>query len=131
MAPPDSLLEDFMRDREDLFDTLEEVALHLERHPEDQSSQQVLFRTMHTLKGSCGFLGFGELEQLLQQAETLLEFVRDGEVRYSTGIADLLLAVTDRTRQYFDVLESTSRRVSFDTTDLIDRLADACPEGTV
>ncbi len=131
MAGPDSLLEDFMRDREDLFDSVEETALHLERNPTDQGSQQVLFRSVHTLKGNCGFLGFGQVEQLLQQTETLLELVRDGEVRYSTGIADLLLAVTDRTRQFFDVLEATNQRISFDTSDLLDRLADACPEGSI
>ncbi len=78
-----------------------------------------LFRAMHSIKGSAGFLGFGWVERLAHAAETLLDGVRQGIVVFSRDMADLLLRVADRLRGMIDALPL---QPSGDDTGLIQNL---------
>jgi two-component system chemotaxis sensor kinase CheA len=93
-ADPD-LLAEFITESTDLIQNAEEALLSLEHDPEDTEAVGKVFRAFHTVKGTAGFLELTLIAELGHHAETLLSRVRDGEVRYSGGYADLSLQALD------------------------------------
>jgi len=93
-ADPD-LLAEFITESTDLIQNAEEALLSLEHDPEDTEAVGKVFRAFHTVKGTAGFLELTLIAELGHHAETLLSRVRDGEIRYSGGFADLSLQALD------------------------------------
>ncbi|MCU0590132.1 MAG: chemotaxis protein CheA [Desulfobacterales bacterium] len=93
-ADPD-LMAEFITESTDLIQTAEEALLSLEHDPDDTEAVSKVFRAFHTVKGTAGFLDLSLIAELGHHAETLLSRVRDGEVRYSGGYADLSLQALD------------------------------------
>jgi len=93
-ADPD-LIAEFITESTDLIQNAEEALLSLEHDPEDTEAVGKVFRAFHTVKGTAGFLELTLIAELGHHAETLLSRVRDGEVRYSGGYADLSLQALD------------------------------------
>jgi two-component system chemotaxis sensor kinase CheA len=89
------LLAEFITESTDLIQNAEEALLSLEHDPEDTEAVGKVFRAFHTVKGTAGFLDLTLIAELGHHAETLLSRVRDGEVRYSGGYADLSLQALD------------------------------------
>jgi two-component system chemotaxis sensor kinase CheA len=89
------LLAEFITESADLIQNAEEALLSLEHDPEDTEAVGKVFRAFHTVKGTAGFLELTLIAELGHHAETLLSRVRDGEVRYSGGYADLSLQALD------------------------------------
>ena len=72
------MIQEFFKDRVELFELLDETTLHLERHPDDSSALNAIFRTVHTIKETAGMLGLADLEALFQPTEIgLFWFARD------------------------------------------------------
>lgn len=117
MTADDSMLHEFMRERVEILDGVEAEILEMER-VHDNDTLRSLFRSVHSLKGTFGFLGLGDLETAWQDAETLLDDVRARSASFSTALASELLVLVDRTRTYFDQrsagghVRSTDRSVS-------------------
>src|SRR5215469_6802114 len=65
------------------------------------------FRTVHTIKGTCVFLGFGTLEALTHEAETILGQLRAGEREGNSSLVSLVLGVIDATRAILRYIETT------------------------
>ena len=93
-ADPD-LMAEFITESTDLIQNAEEALLSLEHDPEDTEAVGKVFRAFHTVKGTAGFLELTLIAELGHHAETLLSRVRDGEIRYSGGYADLSLQALD------------------------------------
>jgi two-component system chemotaxis sensor kinase CheA len=93
-ADPD-LMAEFITESTDLIQNAEEALLSLEHDPEDTEAVGKVFRAFHTVKGTAGFLELTLIAELGHHAETLLSRVRDGEIRYSGGFADLSLQALD------------------------------------
>src|SRR5215470_10531499 len=94
----DELIKDFIQESTDNLDRLDQDFVKLESDPANAELLQSIFRTIHTIKGTCGFLGFMKLEALAHAGETLLSVLRAGELVLSPAIADVLLEMVDATR---------------------------------
>ena len=89
------LIGEFIAEGSDLIENAEEALLTLETNPEDDESVGTVFRAFHTVKGTAAFLELTLISELGHHAESLLSRVRDGEIRYSGGYADLSLKALD------------------------------------
>lgn len=81
-----------------------------------------IFRAIHTIKGTCGFLGFGKLEMLTHAGENLLAMLRAGEIELSPGIADGLLEMVDAVRVILKNIEENGTEGSAEYPELIEKL---------
>jgi two-component system chemotaxis sensor kinase CheA len=102
----DEIVAEFLVESIESLDRLDRDLLALEREP----SREVLasiFRTMHTIKGACGFLGFPRLERVAHSAESLLAGLRDGSTSMTPEIAEALLRTGDALRSMLDRIAST------------------------
>jgi two-component system chemotaxis sensor kinase CheA len=98
--------------REFLIETHENLAqldldlVTLEKDPTERETLGRVFRTMHTVKGTAGFLGLQKLQAVAHSAENLLSRLRDGELVFNKEIATGLLAGVDAVRQMLDLVET-------------------------
>ena len=125
------LLGEFITESTDLISEAEEALLTLESDPEDTEAVGSVFRAFHTVKGVSAFLELTFISEMAHHAESLLSRVRDKEIRYAGGYADLALRGLDMIKQMIDLVQNAlggaplSKPEGYD--DLLDILAD--PEG--
>jgi len=74
----DDLLSDFVTETNENLAELDVALVKLERHPTDEATLALIFRMVHTVKGTCGFLGLARLEKVAHAGENVLGKVRDG-----------------------------------------------------
>lgn len=96
------LIGEFIAEGSDLIGNAEEALLTLETNPEDLESVGTVFRAFHTVKGTAAFLELTLISELGHHAESLLSRVRDGEIRYSGGYADLSLRALDMIKELIE-----------------------------
>jgi two-component system chemotaxis sensor kinase CheA len=89
------LITEFINESTDLIQNAEEALLSLEHDPGNMEAVGKVFRAFHTVKGTSAFLELTLIAEFGHHAETLLSRVRDGEIRYSGGYADLSLHALD------------------------------------
>jgi two-component system, chemotaxis family, sensor kinase CheA len=118
----DDLIKDFLQESTENLDRLDQDFVKLESEPENPELLKSIFRTIHTIKGTCGFLGFSKLEALAHAGENLLSLLRDGAMRLTEDCADALLQMVDAVRVYLDSIASTEAEGEQDTAALIVRL---------
>lgn len=118
----DELIKDFLQESTENLDRLDQDFVKLESEPDNPELLKSIFRTIHTIKGTCGFLGFTKLEALTHAGESLLSLLRDGEIRLTENSADTLLEMVDAVRRYLHEIEAAGREGGTDTSDLITRL---------
>src|SRR6516225_1691450 len=100
--------------REFLLETHENLAqldvdlLTLEKDPGESETLARVFRTLHTVKGTAGFLGLVKLQAIAHAGENLLSRLRAQELTFGTEIATALLAVVDAIRKILAALESSA-----------------------
>ena len=99
------LLGEFITESTDLISEAEEALLTLESDPEDVESVGSVFRAFHTVKGVSAFLELAFISEMAHHAESLLSRVRDKEIRYSGGYADLALRSLDMIKQMIDLVQ--------------------------
>ena len=81
-----------------------------------------VFRTIHTIKGTCGFLGFSKLEKVAHVGENLLAHLRDGQLTLNPAITTALLGMVDAVRQMLKEIESTGQDGEVDYPELRETL---------
>ena len=94
----DEIIKEFLVESYENLDQLDRDLLALEDAPDDRKRLSSVFRTIHTIKGTCGFLGFPILEHVAHVGESLLVRLRDGELRLDGAITTGLLAMVDAVR---------------------------------
>src|SRR5262245_66602351 len=94
----------------------------LEKEPTERETLARVFRTLHTVKGTAGFLGLQKLQGVAHAAENLLSRLRVGELVFNAEIAGALLAVVDAVRQMLEDVESTETDGEGDFSALIQTL---------
>jgi len=104
----DDLIKDFLQESAENLDRLDQEFVQLEANPGNRELLGSIFRTIHTIKGSCGFLGFSKLEKLTHAGESLLSSLRDGTLHLTPEIADALLAKVDAVRKILQDIGLTS-----------------------
>ncbi|HJO65685.1 MAG TPA: ATP-binding protein [Sphingomonas sanguinis] len=92
----DDLLQEFIAETRETLDALSGEIVAWESDPADRARLDAIFRFVHTVKGSCGFLDLPRLARLSHAAEDALAAVRDGHRAPDTGLVDAVLAIVDR-----------------------------------
>jgi two-component system chemotaxis sensor kinase CheA len=95
----DEIVKDFLIESNENLDRLDQELVKLESEPSSKELLASIFRTIHTIKGSCGFLGFASLEKVAHAGESLLSLLRDGELELTAEITSGLLAMVDAVRR--------------------------------
>src|SRR5260221_11464125 len=94
----------------------------LEREPTERETLSRVFRTLHTVKGTAGFLGLQKLQAVAHAAENLLSKLREGELLFKADIASALLSVVDAVRRMLEAVEASETDGEADFTGLIETL---------
>ena len=118
----DEIISEFLVESYEGLDRMEQNFVVLEETPDDISTLTEVFRILHTIKGTCGFLGFGQLEKVAHRGENLLSLLRDAVLEVDHEITDALLATADTIREMLADIESSGEEGERDTTALVARL---------
>src|ERR1700749_1137820 len=103
----DDLLNEFLTETNESLGTLDLELVRFEREPSDAKILGNIFRLMHTIKGTCGFLGLPRLEAVAHAGENVLGKFRDGELDVTPGAVTLILKAIDRIRMILGAMEQT------------------------
>jgi two-component system chemotaxis sensor kinase CheA len=123
MSDGDSeIVKEFLVESYENLDRLDRELVGLEKNPDDRDALSSVFRTIHTIKGTCGFLGFSKLEAVAHVGENLLTRLRDRLLVLSPEITTALLNMVDAVRQILSQIETTGQEGERDDSLLISRL---------
>ncbi len=126
----DDLLNEFLTETGESIDVVDVELVKLEQDPNNKEVLDNIFRLVHTIKGTCGFLGLPRLESVAHASENVLGKFRDGELQVSEHAVTVILESLDRIKEILAGLEATEEEPEGDDTDLIARL-DAIAEGAL
>jgi two-component system chemotaxis sensor kinase CheA len=118
----DDLLADFLTETNEGLSDLDVALVKLERTPDDSDTLALIFRLVHTIKGTCGFLGLPRLEHVAHAAENVLGKVRDGVLAVTPDMISLVLTAVDRIKAILAGLAATGGEPNGDDTELVDAL---------
>jgi two-component system chemotaxis sensor kinase CheA len=126
----DDLLREFLTETNESLDTVDVELVRFEQEPNNAKILDNIFRLVHTIKGTCGFLGLPRLEALAHAAETLMGKFRDGMPVTGEAVT-LILSTIDRLKEVLNGLEQNEQEPEGDDKDLIGELERMATEGTV
>lgn len=109
------ILNDLMEEINELYEASEQTLIELELRPEDNELQRALFRSVHTIKGDLGLVNFSPMIPLLQHVEDLLDFLRKGQIEYTSTMSDLVLLTMDRVKVFVEAIMA-SGQADYDAT---------------
>jgi len=118
----DDLLSEFLTETNENLENLDVELVRLEQHPNDPELIGGIFRLVHTIKGTCGFLGLPRLEALAHADENVLGNFRDKTQEVTPPAVTLILESLARIKLLLSVLEETEAEPEGDDADLIGRL---------
>jgi two-component system, chemotaxis family, sensor kinase CheA len=121
MVVMDDLLREFLTETNESLDVVDVELVRFEQDPNNEKILANIFRLVHTIKGTCGFLGLPRLEALAHAAETLMGKFRDG-MPVTGAAVTLILSSIDRIKQLLDELEQNQQEPVGEDRDLIDEL---------
>ena len=107
MTDDDEILQAFLEDSREGLDQLELDLIELETRPRDPELLAQIYRAVHSIKGTCGFLGYGQLEALTHRGEDVLDALRAGRLAFAPEIATSLLRLADAIRAFLGAIETT------------------------
>lgn len=116
----DDLLREFLTEAAESLTTLDVELVKLEKTPDDPALLGNIFRMVHTVKGTCGFLGLPRLEAVAHSAENVLGKFRDGELVVTEHAVSLILESIDRIKDILSELEANEAEPDGDDKGLID-----------
>src|SRR5436190_17973086 len=117
----DDLLREFLTETSESLDTVDNQLVRFEQDPSDAKILDNIFRLVHTIKGTCGFLGLPRLEALAHAGETLMGKFRDGMPVKAEAVT-LILTSIDRIKEILAGLEATETEPEGTDEDLIEKL---------
>jgi chemotaxis protein histidine kinase CheA len=122
MNDSDDIIKEFLVESCENLDRLDRDLITLENNPNDREILASIFRTIHTIKGTSGFLAFNQLGAVTHVGESLLGRLRDGQLELDREITSALLALVDAVRQMLASIEATGGEGERDDGGLISRL---------
>jgi two-component system chemotaxis sensor kinase CheA len=118
----DDIVKEFIVESTENLDRLDRDLISLEKSPNSKELLGSIFRAVHTVKGTTGFLGFSRLESVAHAGESLLSRLRDGVLALSPSITSGLLAMVDAVRTMLTAIEKTGSDGDTDYAPLIEFL---------
>ena len=118
----DDLTKEFLQESSENLDRLDQDFVKLESDPGNPELVKSIFRTIHTIKGTCGFLGFTQLESVAHAAENLLSWLPDGEIALTPEITTALLQMVDAIRQMLQSIDVSGSEGERNDEELVQTL---------
>src|SRR5271165_5718898 len=118
----DELTREFLIESQEGLDRMERCLTELEERPQDGELLADIFRSVHTIKGTTGFLGYSRLESLSHAGESLLGMLRDGKLFATAEIINTLLELMDGLRVILRSIEAAGDEGHGEDHAMIDRL---------
>jgi len=115
----DDIVREFLIESYENLDQLDQDLVALESAPGSRELLSSVFRTIHTIKGTSGFLAFGDLERVAHVGESLLVELRDGRRLMDQHTTDVLLRMVDTIRDLLGRIESTGGEAGIEVDDVI------------
>jgi len=119
MGDMDDIVREFLIESSEGLDQLDRNLVALEQKPGDKALLAGIFRCIHTIKGTSGFLGFGRLESVTHVGESLLSDLRDGKKLLTPEITSALLQLVDAVRRMLTAIERSGADGEEDFAGLI------------
>jgi two-component system chemotaxis sensor kinase CheA len=116
-----TLLQEFINESRELLEEASQAFLHLENNPDDLNILNGLFRAIHTIKGSSGLFDIAPLTNVVHAAEDVLDIVREGRLKLSPDMVDILLDSLDQVNTWLDDLEA-EEKLSPDAEEISEEL---------
>lgn len=111
----DEIAQEFLVESYENLDELDRALVELEKEPGSRPLLASVFRTIHTIKGTSGFLAFNRLEAVTHVGENVLSKLRDGKLELTPEIATTLLRMVDVVRELLGAIERTGGEGDIDT----------------
>jgi two-component system, chemotaxis family, sensor kinase CheA len=124
----DDLLQEFLTETSESLDVVDVELVRFEQEPNNAKILDNIFRLVHTIKGTCGFLGLPRLAALAHAAETLMGKFRDG-MPVTEEAVTLVLFTIDRVKELLHELDRNEREPQGNDSDLISALERMAMEG--
>src|SRR5476651_634433 len=118
----EDLLPDFLTETLESLEKLDIELVKLERQPDDKPALSSIFRHVHTIKGTCGFLGLSRLEKVAHAAESVLDQHRNGAMAVTPASITLILRALDTIRVIVDGISQIGKEPDGDDGLLIGEL---------
>ncbi len=125
----DDLIKDFLTETGENLGELDNCLLALEQSPDDASLISKVFRIIHTIKGTCGFLGLSRLEKVAHKGEDVLGLFRDKKLDVESSHISLILQCVDCIKHIIASIESTGKEPEGNDSELIRKLEDVYNNG--
>src|SRR5690348_10616456 len=118
----DDLIADFLTETNESIADLDVALVKLEQTPDDKETLSLIFRPVHTIKGTCGFLGLPRLERVALAADNVLGKIRDGVLAATPDTVTLILSALDRIKLIVAGLAATGNEPAGDDGALVEAL---------
>ena len=122
MVIDDEILQEFLTESFENLNLLDQNMVELERQPDRQDLLAGVFRTIHTIKGTCGFFGFTRLESLTHVTEDILNELRQGQRHLDAPLATLILEAMDAVKRILNCIQAEGSEGERFEDQLIGRL---------
>jgi two-component system chemotaxis sensor kinase CheA len=127
----DDLIIEFLTETNESLDALDQDFVRLEQNPNDKGIINNIFRVMHTIKGTCGFLGLHRLEKVAHAAENIMDQIRSDVFKITPPVISLILEANDKIKSLIEHLGENGSEPEGEDSDLIARLNKTAKSGVV
>ncbi|MBF0537974.1 MAG: chemotaxis protein CheA [Nitrospirae bacterium] len=121
MDEMDEIISDFLIETTELIEELSQKFVELESNRDNQALVNDIFRSVHTIKGASGFLGFTQMVQLTHITESVLKKIKDGDIFLAPNIMDVILESIDMVKVLLEHIKQKDE-VEEDLTDILGKL---------
>ncbi|MGY1707735.1 chemotaxis protein CheA [Geodermatophilus sp. SYSU D00697] len=125
----DDIVEEFLVESHENLDQLDTDLVALEQEPDSRERLSSIFRTIHTIKGTSGFLAFHRLEEVTHVGENMLSRLRDGALALTPHRTSVLLQMVDTVRSLLASIEATGGEGSVDVSAVVAEISAAMEDG--
>jgi two-component system chemotaxis sensor kinase CheA len=126
----DEIVQEFLVESHENLDQLDRDLVALEQTPGSRELLGSIFRTIHTIKGTSGFLAFGSLESVAHVGENLLARLRDGKMSMTPETTDVLLAMVDKVRELLAAIEASGNEAGVEVGTVVADITTVLDGGT-
>jgi two-component system, chemotaxis family, sensor kinase CheA len=118
----DDIVKDFLTESTENLERLDQELARLETGSSTSESLASMVRSVHTIKGGAGFLGFPHIERVTRAGESLLARLRDGQLSRTAEVRSAVVTMAGAVRQMLGEIESTGHDGENDYPDLLAKL---------
>lgn len=115
-------LEIFLDETKEHLQSLNEQLLILEKEPENDTTINEIFRAAHSLKGMAGTMGYKRMQRLTHDMENIFSEIRNGKMKVSAGLVDVLFQCLDALEGYLETIQETANEGTNDNEPIITQL---------